>query len=42
MLPELAVLVVALGAMTFATWFSKNGDKKKKVQRNTVQGIPSL
>ena len=41
MLPELAALVVALGAMAFATWwFSKNGDEKKKVQRNTVQGIP--
>ena len=27
--------------MAFATWwFSKNGDEKKKVQRNTVQGIP--
>ena len=35
MLPELAALVVALGAMAFATWwFSKNGDEKKKVQRN--------
>ena len=41
MLPELAALVVALGAMAFVTWwFSKNGDEKKKVQRNTVQGIP--
>ena len=41
MLPELAALAVALGAMAFATWwFSKNGDEKKKVQRNTVQGIP--
>ena len=41
MLPELAALVVALGAMAFATWwFSRNGDEKKKVQRNTVQGIP--
>ena len=41
MLPELAALAVALGAMAFATWwFSRNGDEKKKVQRNTVQGIP--
>ena len=41
MLPELAALVVALGAMAFSTWwFSRNGDEKKKVQRNTVQGIP--
>ena len=41
MLPELAALAVALTAMAFATWwFSRNGEEKKKVQRNTVQGIP--